>query len=379
MAASSTYGCKNKNPRKVAPAKAGERGSTCLAKNDCGKDYSCITGICQPVDFDVKVTMKECHLVHCAEQKDCCGTKQLMAPPRCREQVVKCSPALPGCSQGTFCSSAADCTGGGACGGFRTCAYTGVSCSDTAACVPNTCEGQGGLGGTAPGTCSLSFQTCLSDLDCFANTCGSGTCDCTNPDYAPTDPICTDEECANVCTKVCTNELCVEDTSCEDDIECFGVRDMCDAGACVECKVNADCDDDLDDEDDLDECREGTCITPCTYDTECGPFNECQEGSCIYVGCRSNNECILLGGSGGTDDPRLSTCKIDTLGFGTCVTECEVDTHCPTSHVCRSGACTYIGCDKDSDCKSILGIHYEMTGPDKDWIARAECRAPTTP
>lgn len=381
LAASAVYGCKNKNKaRQYEPAKAGERGSTCVAKNDCDADYSCIQGLCQPVDFDVNTTTKECFRVECEEQADCCGTKLLTAPARCREQATLCTPTLPGCSQGDFCTSDASCTGGGVCaGGFRSCGYTGLSCSDALPCEANFCDVPGGLGGGVQGTCSLSFQVCDGDEDCFSNACGSGSCDCTNPEQDLTNPICTDEECENVCTKVCMNELCVEDTACEDDIECFGTRDMCDAGACVECKVTADCDDELDEEDDLDECREGTCVTPCEYDTECPFFNVCEEGSCVYIGCQSNNECILLGGTGGTDDPRMATCQKGSDGIGTCVTPCEVDAHCPASHVCQAGACNYVGCTNNIDCKSILGLHGEMTGPDKDWITQAVCREPVLP
>lgn len=187
-------GCKSE-PQKIAPAEAGERGTSCEAKNDCGADYSCIGGVCQPANFDINSTMKECYRVECAEAADCCGDKPLDAPAKCRAVDLICSPTVAGCSTGDSCSNPDSCNGG-TCTGLS-CSSTFGSCLDTGDCEQDECIFTNiGLGGAAMGECRLSFTTCMSDAQCnTSNTCGGlGSCDCYNPNYNPADRSPAEEE-----------------------------------------------------------------------------------------------------------------------------------------------------------------------------------------
>jgi hypothetical protein len=224
----------------------------------------------------------------------------------------------------------------------------------------------------------LSFGTCTSSADCpQTNVCeGFGSCNCSNPDYDILNPICSDEDCDNVCTRVCENERCVEDNSCEDDTDCFdGERTLCEAGECVQCLVDTDCDTVLDEEDDEDECRLGICVTPCKGDAECPSMHSCNAGTCEFVGCQSDRECILSGGAPEAGDPRLAVCDVED-GVGTCKIECELDAHCQLNEVCHEGTCEYIGCENDGECKSLLNLHNWESSKEFPWVPAGECREP---
>ncbi len=371
--------CSSK-PTEVAPAKLGERGTACEAKNDCGESLSCINRICLPANFDISSTNKECYSIDCEAAVDCCGDKSMDAPAKCRERAVKCEPRAPRCDLGASCDENSECNGG-TCGGFRRCDASGQTCSDAAPCAPDTCEFiSNGLGGAQNGRCSLSRVSCTGDGDCTtANECGGGACDCTNPDYDPTDPICSDAECDDICTLTCDDRQCVEDNSCKEDSECVvGDRDKCDAGECVECKAKADCDDADDEEDDDDVCLRGECITPCQGDTECGRMQACEAGECVYKGCRSDRECVLGREGNDLSDSRLSKCVVED-GLGQCKISCQIDAHCSSTEICSKGACQYIGCDNDVECKNVLGLHNEETSDDKPWITKASCEVPPAP
>ncbi len=368
-------GCSS-DPQKVAPASAGERGTSCQAKNDCGADYSCISGVCQPANFDIDSTTKECYRVECAETADCCGDKPLDPPTKCRAAEAICSSSIPGCFGGDSCTTNDDCNGG-TCGGLS-CSSTFNSCVSIDDCPQDECIFPNiGLGGATLGQCRLSLSSCTSDANCnAANTCsGFGDCNCTNLNFNPSDPLCSDPDCEDVCTKTCENELCVEDNSCETDSECVvGNRRVCEDSECVECVLDEDCDSSLDDDDDFDVCRAGTCVTPCKGDSECGLFQACDEGECMYVGCKSDRECILSGIASGNGDPRLAKC-VDESGVGVCKIKCEIDAHCALDETCDDGACKYIGCQDDAECKTILGLHSWMSDSDRPWVPVGECRA----
>lgn len=378
-------GCKKKvKTQTVAPAAAGERGTSCQAKNDCGPNLSCITGVCQPADFDLSSTGKECYRVECEETEDCCGDKPLNAPTKCRRRSQVCTPTVAGCPTGTTCTDTAAC-GGGTCAGLY-CSSTFLSCATTDNCEQDECDfGLIGAGGAGTGTCTLSGLTCTSNAQCtLTNQCtGTGICNCNNPNYDPLDPICTDADCDNICERVCQNELCVLDTSCELDTDCPPTTPLCEmtaqgSMACVECASDTDCQTVADLEDDADECRQGFCVTPCKGDAECPALHACDAGTCTYVGCRTNRECILARLAVEPGDPRLSRCDIEN-GIGTCKIECEIDAHCQLDQICVGGACEYIGCSSNDECKSILNLHNLVSSTDRPWIPEGECRDVTVP
>jgi len=357
------------------PARRGERGTSCNATNDCEDGLSCIvtsncpTGVacanktCQPSNFDnLEGTGKTCKVSDCKTKADCCGEKPLQLPAKCANRESICNrPTLTGCTT-TTCTTSATC-GAGKCEGI--CSYTSTTtnkCQATTDCVANTCTTSGTLH-----TCSLSGTDCTSTT-CTANTCYNLRCNCANPEYLPTSPICTDPECLDVCGFTCTNDRCVADTSCTSDIQCTTTTPYCSEGKCSECRTKDDCKD--------EECIAGHCGPACKTDTQCALFETCQSGKCVYVGCRSDRECVLQARANTqplAQDPRLAKCNIEK-DLGKCVFPCEIDAQCAPTELCLSGVCKYIGCETDSECTTIAGLHnLPLPTPDRPWTTTAVC------
>jgi hypothetical protein len=393
----------------VPVEKKGERGSSCDSSRDCADDLSCISGgncpvglscadkSCQPSNFDIMGTGKQCVRVECETRADCCGDMPLEAPEKCQGRDAKCSwSVLPGCVT-TSCEESSEC-GAGACEGR--CIYDSETCLTTNDCVQDVCDfggtggapgtggastggasgGSGGTstgggsttggsgtgGGTTFGRCTLSGLSCTSDTNCYKNTCSTPVCNCVNEDYDPTDPICTDEDCEGICGFTCGDERCVVDTSCKVDLDCLSPTPLCDAGTCVECVADEDCED--------EKCVSGHCGPECEDDTQCALFEVCKANECAYVGCQTDRECVLAAAEV-AEEPRLLVCEVDA-GVGTCVYPCEVDAQCAATEVCLSGRCEYIGCETDAECKTISGLHnLPVPTEERPWTTRAECRA----
>jgi hypothetical protein len=355
----------------------GERGSSCDSSNDCEEGLSCIVsdacppGVacanksCQPSNFDIVGTGKQCHIVDCATTPDCCGDKPLEAPEKCVDRERICNqPTLPDCVAVT-CTEDTEC-GSGKCQG--NCSLDAELCLLTADCEANTCDTS-----LDPDTCSVSAADC-SSVTCSTNLCNTPYCRCENPDYDPTDPICSDPDCDGICGFVCEEERCVADTSCDSDLDCAVTTPFCDDGACVECLTSDDC------EDEDVECVDGHCGPECEVDTQCSLFETCQGNECVFVGCQSDRECVLSATDADpTHDPRLAKCHIEA-GIGTCIFPCDIDAQCAPTEVCLNGVCEYIGCETDGECKTIAGLHNEpVPTEERPWITKAECRAETTP
>jgi len=294
-------GCKKK-PDQIEPAEHGERNDSCRAKNDCGAGLSCLSGRCSPTEFSLVASGKECVEWECDEAVDCCGDMPMNAPPECNGRETTCElSTFPDCNTFDTCTADLDC-GSGSCGtGF--CEAGGGSCGSDADCapVPTLCS-------AVTGFCSDGFTACTFSSDCPTepDTCGIRRCECGNPAYNPTAPICSDPMCDDVCTKVCAdNNRCVEDTSCETDVEC-GFGNTCTAdGRCVECETNEDCDEDND-----EACNAlGVCERPCEFDQECGRFEACEAGECVPKGCQNDKECVLDPALVTSQDQRLAVCR----------------------------------------------------------------------
>jgi len=389
----------SKSAQKIQPDTRGKRGETCLARNDCDTGLACINGICSKNEFDISVAPKQCDRVECSSDEECCGDRATMAPAKCKDRDKICDPEnanIPGCIQ-TTCVSDDTCNGGtcrpGICSGSG---QTGVdSCTMASDCPKDTCVIPSGL---TTGTCKLSNVTCTVNTDCFyfssPASCSQRTCDCVNPEYDPTKPICTDKACENICLLRCSDDSrCVEDTSCKTDTDCLKVGlQICDGGRCVQCTVNDDCDVDQD-----ETCEKGLCHKPCKQDEECGLFEACNKksGDCEYVGCKSDRECILAASGNsvdpgtpgpstapisGSDDPRLFKCLPSESDpkVSSCKIPCENDGSCGQFQACDNGYCKFIGCETDEECRAYLHIANQMTSDTKPYIASAVCReAPT--
>ncbi len=379
LALVAAVGCEKK-PQEIVPGNAGERNENCQAKNDCKAGLSCISGRCQPTNYDgLEVSGKECIRHQCDEIEDCCGDKPSDPPSKCAGVESICStPTILDCSSNSYCTDDSDC-GSGDCvfqALAQRCSISDLSCTSDANCYDDTCElynyGTGGEAYTI-GYCTISNETCGEDADCFYNgdSCpeagyaDSGYCDCTNPDYDPSDEICTDEDCEDVCNLTCESNLCVEDDSCEDDDECPSFAPFCDDGACVECTADDECDEDAD-----EECRSGVCERPCEFDQECPNFSACESGECVYKGCDTNTDCVLLYGE--YNGARLAEC-VQRNGIGECRLPCDTDAHCDETSVCDQGFCEYIGCQTDGQCDRLLGLANQEVTEDRPFVTSGQC------
>jgi hypothetical protein len=342
----------------VQPSRASERGSACSVRNDCGEHDSCVRGLCQPTEFGIRATGKECYQIDCSKPEDCCGNLSQVVPDKCRNHAVFCSAALPGCTQSS-CTRSSDCVGGGVCAGH--CSVTAGECAGAADCLDNECVG---------GRCALDFAPCGSGVECAANVCRGGECQCENSAFDPADPVCDDPDCDDLCLWTCEDSRCVLPSDCEASADCFGATPICESGKCVECARAADCSFGR-------ICLEGRCETACRSDLQCGLFEACQAGECIYVGCRADRECTLLSDRGALGlngvDPRLLRCAtVD--GVGHCIVPCQTDAQCATNEVCEGGICEYIGCETNAECKTILGVYNVEANRETPWISHLECR-----
>lgn len=377
-------GC-SKDPQKIVPDTRGKRGERCQARNDCESGLACLNNICSKNEFAIDVTPKQCDRVECETTKDCCGDKRLEAPDECKGRDVICDqPNIPGCVA-TTCVSEASC-GGAPCMG--TCVGTGqlsTLCETVADCptITNTCTI---IGAATSGTCSATGVFCDETTPCVVPTatCSAKSCRCQNPAYKPNDPICTNEDCVDICLLRCDEEsqLCLTDTSCKVDADCLATgQRLCADERCVECIQDEDCD-----EDAGESCTNGACKKPCEANEECPLFNECQDGECKYVGCHSDRECVLAasgGDDGGEptpgetgDDPRLFRCLESDVeeGVKVCKIPCENDGSCGQFQVCDDGFCKFVGCETDEECRGYLGITNQMTTETRPFVPKAVCR-----
>jgi hypothetical protein len=99
--------------------------------------------------------------------------------------------------------------------------------------------------------------------------------------------------------------------------------------------------------------------TTCTVDTECDELRgyKCLSGTCKLTGCKLNADCAAVPGVCMKDpggDPTKSFCEkgVSPLELGAACTkssECDGDQNLG----CVSGACSYVGCQKHSDCAAV--------------------------
>lgn len=387
LSLASLGGCSKDEAQKVQPETRGKRGENCESRNECESGLACLNHICSKNEFDIAVEAKHCDRIECTTTKDCCGERKTTAPAACSGRVSICNtPTFPGCVQ-TTCTSALGCAGGGTCpkGVCQGSGQSGAACEVAADCpvVANTCVI---AEGSTSGSCSYSGALCSDVTPCAAlpASCSTRVCNCQNPEYSPSDPICTDPDCEDVCTLTCENELCVTNHSCETNTDCVtpGLSQCRSDGRCVQCLEDEDC------VDDQQTCVEGSCRKPCEHNEECPLFEECntKSGKCEYVGCRSDRECVLAASRPSVDpenpspsaaeDPRLLKCLPSTADpqVMTCKIPCENDGSCGAQSVCDEGYCRFIGCKDDEECRGYLGLTDQKPTPQKPFVTTAVCR-----
>ncbi len=235
------------------PDKRGERGESCLARNDCQGGLACINGECVTQNYEISSTPRQCDRIECETQEDCCSNADSQ----------QCTDLKSECDSGNL-----------------------EACQDYhAQCCPRECQ---------EGTCEPVAEPCQSgQVECTGDaSCVNGRCvpNCDNDSDCDGERLCIDGQC---------QEGCRSDSACPALSECQG--NTCTEPQCEtnrECAIKESAPEAVCDSD-------GDCRVPCNYDAECnqgdGRFEVCQDGVCVFAGCTSDSECRLYLDT--TDDP----------------------------------------------------------------------------
>ncbi len=223
--------------------------------------------------------------------------------------------------------------------------------------------------------------------------------DAESPDPGTCQPDCTDRQCGDDgCGGDCGT--CGASEKCQDHqcwawycfIGCLAAADCaippvdgaysadnyaCESGGCqyLGCKTDAECQA-MGGAYANGKCRDwGTggryCAVGCSTSADCasppenGPYSAdnyaCDSGACRYAGCKSDTECRALGGSYATakcvnQDPWDALCQIGCATAADCASS-DDGPYSAANYACESGACRYLGCRSDAECRELGGSY----------------------
>lgn len=267
----SSNGCSDDD---LAPSRVSRRGEACQVTSDCADGLSCLPipggagGLCVTGVFRIEPTGKECAIVECAVDSDCCAT----SPTDCAQLLALCR------------------------------ADAGLPSADACDSYERLCTCDRGLRACSFGKC---ISKCSDDFECTSSAsgrrCAGGTCvGCAFEEDCPPGQPCLNGKCTPPCAADgdCTGfDRCVEGkclpSGCLTDRECVASTRKVDA----RCGTN------------------GRCIVPCQTDLECDnptaySFFACIRNECTYVGCESDKDCrLLLAGDGGLVSKQHVVCR----------------------------------------------------------------------
>lgn len=319
-------------------ARLGAAGESCTSARDCRQELACVALVCieRPSSTEPASAVGS----SCETRRDC-PAGLVCVGNAC--QAAGVSPAEVGSrfsARGESCRAKNDCAGELAC--------VNSSCQEVKLPFAHTKK-------------SCHRVECAKNEDCCAGFTPNANCDVYRQN-CDSDPIfCNTYRALCECSQNCVEELCVTAApGCRDDAECTSQQTpFCVQGKCSACDQDSACG------DPGARCVEGTCIAACSVDEHCAPLHRCQDGVCTEAGCRSDRECAFL-----TKDA-LAVCR-----DGDCLVPCQVDTDCKSTmsedslgfEVCEAGACVFVGCENDAECRALLGL------ADPQSRARAVCR-----
>lgn len=229
---------------------------TCSNSGDCEAGLLCINQVCIQNDYPVATTAKECVLVECSGDADCCDPDNLPADPE------SCASYQADCELDPTALS---------------CTYYEQFCVCQQICDPDSSQ------------CVQKPFSCTSDDQCpGVQTCdiASGNCvECQTDDECGTDEACIEFQCIGGCVddedcdlfESCNTESkrC-EHTGCTSDRECILVLNRADAVCKTEDTSTG----------------KPMCNVPCKENAECGANNVCDQGECKFLGCETDDECV---------------------------------------------------------------------------------------
>jgi hypothetical protein len=231
-----------------------QRGEDCERHSDCDEGLACVGGVCTIGSFEIAATGKECVLIQCEQDSDCCDSS-----PECESYKAACN-----------------------------------------------------AGNTA--SCDLVLQYCACNAQCEDNRCKTN-CDADSP--CPLGTFCESGQCVECqCDahcgtgSVCKNAICV--TECLRDADCDDFQ-RCQENECVDvgCETERECVASL--RSVLAFCNQNTkaCQEHCSSDIECDNgenfnFRACIEGTCRDVGCNTDEECRAAFLNAGEINPKAA-------------------------------------------------------------------------
>jgi hypothetical protein len=187
------------------------RGESCGATNDCGDGLLCINQTCVQNDYPVAATAKDCILIECNNNADCCGgADPELCGLMCMDDRCVASPST--------CAADIDC------GGFVCEDDACVQCRDDSNCGSGSCVN------------NLCQAACSADEECpLFNECKEDACEATGCK--------SDRECilfTGDARATCQDKTC--EVPCTSNAQC-GQLQICSSGICVflGCETNADC------------------------------------------------------------------------------------------------------------------------------------------
>lgn len=226
-------------------ARQGNVGESCRARNDCSRDLACVRNTCVPGGLGLSATGRECYVVECSEDADCC------------------SDFVPDSNCSVY---------------------------------EETCQSN-------PSLCLAFFSLCVCNRNCVDDQCYEDAPACTVDDHCAfaSRPFCQSERCV-ACREHADcqggSERCVEGAcvaGCERDEQC-SLLEACTEGTCVPrgCASDRECVLLL--ADGRSVCRDGGCAISCSEDWECdeAALEVCHEGSCVFAGCTTDAECRIV-------------------------------------------------------------------------------------
>ncbi len=236
----------------------GKRGESCMTRADCEQGLICIENSCQPGAFNIQQTDKECVIIECLTEEDCCDPDDpYFESSTCLLYHDEC--ALNGTP--IYCDRE-----------MLFCTCQGHSCVDEKCVYEPPC--------TDASTCSLlpygdGRVFCSADEVCV---------ECTEDEDCGTDYSCEDNECVSI-------------DSCETNLDCPVFHRCADSG-CEEVGCTTDRECVAFTGNVLSICEDDECLQACETDLECSSpdnfqFRMCIGGFCEEVGCVTDEECRL--------------------------------------------------------------------------------------
>lgn len=239
-AALTAHGCTGKSPQRSTA------GESCQTRQDCDSGLACYRQTCVTEGLGIAATGRECLVVECAENADCCD--DFVPDANCDFYQATCDADPSQCLS------------------FLTLCMCNAVCDDE--------------------LCIASTPSCITDEHCAFSSepfCVADECvQCREQGDCQTNEACADGRCIPPCK---ANEGCPFMHACE-------------AGACVPrgCESDRECAFLL--TDSRAACIDGACGITCSSDFECNvnALEVCAGGRCVFAGCETNEECrIALG------------------------------------------------------------------------------------